>query len=216
MTSLCYAERQTRMLGVKNVRYAQADLMQLQETGLTFDVIESTGVLHHLADPLFGWRVLLSLLRPNGVMNIALYSEIGGRDIVLAQRLVATRGYRATADDIRKCRAEIIDSPVGSRLRNVVAAMDFFSLDECRDLLFHVQEHRFTIPQIASFLADNNLDFIGFELEPQIRVGYLRSFPADIGMTNLSNWHEFETKHPDTFFGMYNLWVRRRGAVSKS
>src|SRR4051794_29009761 len=117
MTSLCYAERQTRMLGVKNVRYAQADLVQLQETGLTFDVIESTGVLHHLADPLFGWRVLLSLLRPSGVMNIALYSEIARRDIVLAQRLVATRGYRATADDIRKCRAEIIDSPVGGRLR---------------------------------------------------------------------------------------------------
>ena len=40
-----------------------------------FDLIESDGVLHHLADPCAGWRVLLSLLRPGGLMCIGLYSE---------------------------------------------------------------------------------------------------------------------------------------------
>jgi 2-polyprenyl-3-methyl-5-hydroxy-6-metoxy-1,4-benzoquinol methylase len=210
MASLCYAARQTRALGQENIRYAQADIMRLGETGLSFDVIESTGVLHHLADPLSGWRVLLSLLRPGGVMFVALYSEIARRDIVAAQNHAAARGYRPTPGDIRRCRADIIESPPGSPLRNVMAARDFFSLDECRDLLFHVQESRFTLPQIASFLAENGLDLIGFELEPSVWRGYSQAFPADQAMTNLTNWHAYETKHPDTFFGMYNFWIQKR------
>ena len=44
-----------------------------------FDVIEANGVLHHLASPFEGWRVLLALLRPGGAMRIGLYSELARR-----------------------------------------------------------------------------------------------------------------------------------------
>ena len=53
----------------------------------------------------------------------------------------------------------------GRRFQNVAASGDFFSTSGCRDLLFHVQEHRFTIPQIAAFLAENDLAFVGFDLD---------------------------------------------------
>ena len=94
LTSLCYAQRQTRALGLNNIHYAQADIMNLPSIGRTFDVIESGGVLHHLADPFAGWRVLLSLLRPGGIMRLGLYSEIARRDIVAARDFIAARGYR--------------------------------------------------------------------------------------------------------------------------
>ena len=45
---------------------------------------------------------------------------------------------------------------------------DFFSTSECRDLLFHCQEHRFTLPQISAFLAESGLAFLGFELEGSV------------------------------------------------
>ena len=64
-------------------------------------------MLHHLAKPEDGWRVLLSLLRPRGEMRIGLYSENARRSIVEARALIAERGYRPTVDDIRKCRQEI-------------------------------------------------------------------------------------------------------------
>ena len=41
---------------------------------------------------------------------------------------------------------------------------DFFTLSECRDLLFHVHEHRHTLAQIADFLTENDLTFLGFDL----------------------------------------------------
>jgi hypothetical protein len=36
-------------------------------------------------------------------------------------------------------------------------------MQECRDLLFHVQEHRFSLPQIGATLEELGLDFVGFE-----------------------------------------------------
>ncbi len=61
---------------MQNIEYAQADLLALGSLGRTFDVIEATGSLQALAAPMTGWRVLLSLLRPGGLMKIGLYSEL--------------------------------------------------------------------------------------------------------------------------------------------
>src|SRR5262249_17398233 len=65
-TSLGYAKARSEALGVGNVTYAQADILRLGSIERTFDLIQSDGVLHHLADPFAGWRVLLGLLRPGG------------------------------------------------------------------------------------------------------------------------------------------------------
>ncbi len=108
-TSLAYAERKTRELGRGNIAYGQADILKLGALGRTFDVIESSGVLHHLAEPFAGWRALLSLLRPGGFMTIGLYSELARAEIVAARAFIAERGYGATAEDIRRCRQELLD-----------------------------------------------------------------------------------------------------------
>ena len=51
---------------MSGIEFAQADLLELGAIGRTFDVVECSGVLHHLADPFAGWRALLPLLRPGG------------------------------------------------------------------------------------------------------------------------------------------------------
>ena len=210
LTSLCYAQRKTRELGLNNIHYAQADIMKLPSLGRTFDVIEASGVLHHLADPFVGWRVLLSLLRPGGIMLLGLYSETARRDIVAARDFVAARGYRPTADDIRRCRQELLDCADGTPLKNVTLTVDFFSVSECRDLMFHIQEHRLTLPEIAAFLAENNLQFLGFDIDLQTCRNYARQFPGDIAMTDLAQWHRYETDNPRTFLKMYQFWVQRK------
>jgi SAM-dependent methyltransferase len=98
LASLCYAKSKSLALGLDNIEYAQADLLELGSIGRSFDVIITSGVLHHLADPLAGWRTLLACLRPNGLMCIGLYSEIARRDVVAARTYIAERGYGASAD----------------------------------------------------------------------------------------------------------------------
>ena len=150
LASLAYARRKTRELGLRNIEYAHADILRLGTIGRSFDRIESVGVLHHLAEPLAGWRVLVSLLRPGGRMRIGLYSQPARELIAEARARIAERGYRATPDDIRRCRQEMIGEP--DRWRTLIEPNDFYSMSGCRDLLFNVMEHCFTIPQIAAFL----------------------------------------------------------------
>jgi tetratricopeptide (TPR) repeat protein/ubiquinone/menaquinone biosynthesis C-methylase UbiE len=205
VASLSYALRKTRELGLVNVEYAQADILALGSLGRSFDLVDASGVLHHLADPMAGWRILLSLVRPNGFMRIGLYSELARRDVVAAQRLAVERGYRAMPEDIRRLRQELMDTP----LRTVAKFHDFFSMSECRDLLFHVQEHRHTIGEIQSFVRAEKLNFIGFEIDGARQQAYRAAFPQDPSMTNLDHWRTFEAEHPDAFAGMYQFWLQR-------
>lgn len=209
MTSLAYARRKTRELGLRNIDYAQADILELATIDRSFDSIESVGVLHHLAEPLAGWKVLVSLLRPGGTMRIGLYSELARRVIVEARSRIAARNYRATADDIRRCRQEIFRE--AEQWKPLIGAKDFYSTSGCHDLLFNVMEHRLTIPEIAAFLNEHGLTFQGFEPfdDPTVLEKFREQFPGTADETNLDQWHRFEVEHPETFWDMYVFTVRK-------
>jgi hypothetical protein len=84
-------------------------------------------------------------------------------------------------------------------------------LSECRDLLFHVQEHRMTLPQIRDLLAANGLTFLGFEVDFRTAQKYAARFPADKAMLDLDGWDQFEQDHPYTFASMYRFWIQKAG-----
>lgn len=209
LSSICYALRKTRELGITNIEYAHADIMQLGGITRTFDIIEAGGVLHHLADPFLGWRTLLARLRPGGFMRVGFYSQVARRHVVKAREFIAARGYASTADGIRRFRQDLARGEAGVELQSLTKVPDFYSTSECRDLLFHVQEHRLTLEQIESFLAECGLQFLGFELELTVLHQYHARFTGDPAATNLRNWARFEADHPDTFTGMYRFWIQR-------
>jgi len=79
----------------------------------------------------------------------------------------------------------------------------------CQDLIFHVQERQYTFPEIGQLIESLGLKFIGFELRDcSAHSPYRKHFPDDASLSNLNNWHEFEVAYPDTFSGMYQIWVR--------
>jgi 2-polyprenyl-3-methyl-5-hydroxy-6-metoxy-1,4-benzoquinol methylase len=207
LTSLAYAVRKSREAGA-TIEYGQADITAFAPTDRSFDVIEASGVLHHLADPMQGWSALLRLLKPGGFMRLGFYSDLARTDIKAAQSLISVRGIASTPDAIRRYRQEAMSS-VDPRYAGIVGSPDFYSTSACRDLLFHVQEHRLTLPQIGAFLRENRLTLLGFELDAPILAKYRARFPGDPAMTDLANWHRFETENPATFRGMYQFWVQK-------
>jgi len=209
LSSICYALRKTRELGIENIEYAQADILQLGGIGRTFDIVASVGVLHHLADPFTGWRTLLSLLRPGGFMQLGFYSRLARRYVVKARELVAARGYGSAADEIRRFRRDLVARDADPMLQWLSNVPDFYSTSECRDLVFHVQEHSLTLDQIESFLAESGIHFIGFELPPAVTHAYRARFSGDPAGIDLRNWARFEADHPDTFAGMYQFWIQK-------
>jgi tetratricopeptide (TPR) repeat protein/SAM-dependent methyltransferase len=212
LASLSYAKRMAENFGLTNIEFGQADLMMLGAIGRKFDFIDASGVLHHLADPWAGWKILLSLLRPGGVMQVGLYSELARQNIVAARALIAERGYRPSPEDIRRCRDYIIATK-DPLLKSLVERGDFFTISECRDFLFHVQEHRVTLPQIKAFLAASGVQFTGFIPVPSIMRQFAARFPERSALHDLDCWHSFETEAPATFGAMYQFWVRNPAAL---
>ncbi|HKU46502.1 MAG TPA: methyltransferase [Burkholderiales bacterium] len=201
--SLGYALRKTREVGLQNVEYRRADILGLGGYGGRFDLIECSGVLHHLQDPAEGLRILAGLRKPGGLMRIGLYSAAGRRQIARARELIAARGFRPDLEGIRACRAALRDDP---QFAQIVRNEDFYSASGCRDLLFHVQEHNFTLPQIEAMLARLGLRFLGFEFPDsgETMARFQGRFP---GSTSLADWAAFENDYPDTFGRMYQFWA---------
>ena len=208
--SLAYAVRKTREIGLPNVQYGQADLLHIEAIGRTFDVIEAGGVLHHLEDPFGGWRALAAVLRPGGFMYVGLYSASGRRDVTAIRDLIDRCGYGETAEQIRRFRQDLIAGADTNDFSDILRVADFFSGSGCRDLLFHRQERPVTIPQIAEFLDETDLDFLGFVVDARVLRHFTDRFPGNDNVRDFAKWHLFERENPKVFAGQYHLWLQRR------
>ena len=207
--SLAYAARSAAAHGASNIAFAQADLLALRSVEQRFDVVSSVGVLHHLADPLAGLRVLTSLLRPGGVLQIGLYSERARQGIAAAREWVASRGFGATHDDLRRARQALRDDREAPTLP-LARLRDAHAASTLRDLLFHAQEQAFTLPAVGRLLDAAGLELLGFVLPPVVHAQYAARFPEDRAGVDLARWDAFEADHPDTFTGMIVFWARVR------
>ena len=160
-----------------------------------------------MREPIEGLKILINLIETNGVLKLGLYSEIAREQIIKARDLIDKNKYDSSIKDIRNCR-EMIKKHKDELIQKIVNRYDFYSTSNTRDLIFHVKEHRFSIPQISEILKKFNLEFLGFT-NSEIKKKYIQAFPNDKKCTSLKNWHEFEKKNKEIFIGMYNFWVRK-------
>jgi len=208
--SLAYAIRKARGYNIKNIRFAQCDIHAVTKLNRQFDIIECSGVLHHLKDPMMGWRLLVDRLRPGGLMFIALYSALGRREVIKIRGDVARRGGAVNDEFIRSYRRELmLKKPEIIDSGNLPNRWDFFSMSACRDLLFHVVEHQYTIQGIRKCLTELGLEFHGFELPGLLGDRYWSAFPSGSKWLDLDAWQMFEEKHPNTFISLYSFWTRK-------
>ncbi len=208
LASLAYAKRKIDEIGNKNVEFLQGDILLLKNINKKFDVIECDGVLHHMKEPLEGLKVLIELLEPHGFLKLGLYSELSRQHIVKIREFIKKKNFKNTIKDIRNCRDEIMKQNDDQLLHKVINNYDFYSTSGTRDLIFHVQEHRFTIPKISKILKSLNLEFLGF-INPFIKKKFSKFFTNDKNNLSLDNWDKFERDNPNTFDGMYQFWVRK-------
>ena len=210
LSSLAYAKRKTNEFEIANIEYMQADILDLANLGKTFDVIESSGVLHHMEDPMAGWKVLADCLRPGGLMRIGLYSEFARTEIVKLRSDIQLHGVESTAKEIRLFRMHQIQN-AGEAELPIATFRDFFSISELRDLLFHVQEHRFTTRQLKTSLDELGLDFCGFQMPSlEMKRNFQIENPGEEALFDLEKWHQHEQSAPNIFSGMYQFWCQKQ------
>ena len=207
LTSLAYAKRKSNELGCTNLEYLQADILHLHQMGREFDIIESAGVLHHMNEPMDGWRVLVDLLKPGGLMMIGLYSELARQHVMRVRKEIGLLKLGTSGAEIREFRQSLAESHDENHQR-LTETDDFFSLSMLRDLIFHVQEHRFTLPQIKNCVDDLGLNFCGFENKDAIS-NFREFYGKESDIYDLTLWHQYEERNPLAFAQMYQFWCQK-------
>jgi len=207
LASLSYAKRKTEELGIQDIDYMQADILDLGKLHRQFDIVESAGVLHHMDDPLAGWRVLTDCLKPGGLMKIGLYSEMARQYIVEMRQEIGKAGIGSSDAAMKSFRKTVMKSDQNHH-KKILNSSDFYSLSTLKDLLFHVQEYRFTIPQIHDSLAELGLKFCGFESDKI--VSHFEQTNTGVGDPyDLDRWQAYEEANPRAFVGMYQFWCQK-------
>ena len=200
-------QKEINELSFNNIDYLQTDILHLHQINREFDIIQSAGVLHHMDEPMAGWRVLVDLLKPGGLMMIGLYSELARQDIVEVRKEIASLGIGTSASEMRNFRELSIVSETHN-VKQLSKMSDFFSLSEFRDLIFHVQEHRFTLPKIKNCLDELGLMFCGFE-NKEVISNFRKIHGNEADIYDLELWHQYEERNPRAFIGMYQFWCQK-------
>lgn len=203
--SLAYAQRMASELGVTNVRFVQGDLLDLHHLGDSFDFVTSTGVLHHMADPAAGLDAVIAAIRPAGLLRLSLYSHHARAPVRAAHQVMRERGWQPVPEDIHAFRCHVLNLPLEAPLARLRDSDDFYTLSGCRDLVFHVHEHQFTLSEIEALIGELNL--IGFDASPDA-LSLFSSRYGDADRLDLKLWDQLEQQHPALFVGMYQLLVQ--------
>ena len=96
-------------LGLQNIDYIQADILDLGKLNMKFDIIKSVGVLHHLDEPTAGWWMLTNCLKSGGLIKIVFYSELARQDIVKMPEELDQSGIGTGDAAIKSLRNDIIN-----------------------------------------------------------------------------------------------------------
>lgn len=212
-SSIAYGMRMAEELGyLPRITFLHGDLMKVGELDKKFDYVVSSGVLHHLKEPDKGLAAILETLKPGGKMSISLYSKIA-RDMILnpASDYIKEKGYTSSLDDIRTFRQDIFKLPPDDPRTLCTRAGDFFNLSECNDLLFHVQEHRYTFPLIQEMADRHGLAPYSVSLSPQRKRVFAEMFP-DGHLSDLALMDQYEHENPEAFAEMYKVYFQRKGS----
>ena len=204
--SLAYSTLKAKELGIENVKFYHADILHLPDSLGKFYYIECCGVLHHMGNPLDGFKKLLSMLEPGGVMKIALYSTIARRKITLERNKIAKLKLEPTEKNIRMYRQALMNKIPRSPI--TTSFTDFYNLSECRDLLFHQHEKTYTWPEIESICKNLDLNFLGIFDNLSIDNAF-KEFNDKGDPTSFADLETFENANPDAFSSMYQFLVQK-------
>jgi SAM-dependent methyltransferase len=149
--------------GLFNLELHLLPIEDLPTLGRDFDLIVSTGVLHHMADPQAGMNAVASCLRPDGAIGIMLYAKYGRFGLELLQsvfRDLELGQNEASIGLVRQALSMLpADHPVQPYLR---MARNLPNDAVLVDTFLHGRERSFTIDDCIDLVTSAGLVFQGW------------------------------------------------------
>ena len=159
-TSLAHERYLQERHGLDNLKLFKGDLLEVGSLGETFDVILSTGVLHHLADPGAGLAALRDVLAPDGVMVLMLYGQTVRTGVYMLQDAFRRIGVPQDENGVARVRGIIAELPARHYAQDYIRAADELKHDTALvDTFLHPQDRAYTVPQLLDLVEASGLSF---------------------------------------------------------
>lgn len=162
--SLEMAKKYAGELQIKNVQFIQDDIMTM-DLNRQFDIIISSGVIHHLSNPSIGIKNLNKHLKKQGVIVAMVYGEYGRFEIGLFQEALKTiSGKRIDfAEGIDMVRKILNDIDADKRIANIAWKQDVLKGEQhIVDLLLNVNEFRYNVKSLRSMIEAGGMKLYEF------------------------------------------------------
>lgn len=159
------ATEQVKARNIKNLRFQEVNLMTLEGLEVPpggFDIIYSSGVVHHLQSPAEGLRKLRSVLAPHGVIAFMVYGRYGREPLY---RLVRAIDLVVTRNTPIKERLAIGRALAGQAQTDALTAGPFGNPVNANDVEFvdrylNVNETSYSVAELFTLIESTGFKFL--------------------------------------------------------
>jgi len=143
-----------------NLQLHRLPIEQVANLNREFDLIISTGVLHHLADPDAGLRALAQCLRVDGVLALMLYASYGRLGVEILQSVFADLELGRNEQSLAWIRDAVRQvNPQHPLVGYLQIAPDLTDDAGLIDTFVNARERSYTIDECRAFVNDAGLVF---------------------------------------------------------
>jgi SAM-dependent methyltransferase len=150
--SLLLGAEAARRFGLDRIQFVETDLQRPSLRASSFDVVYSSGVLHHTPDPRTSFARIAKLARPGGIIVVGVYNAFARLPLRVRRLIARLSGYRWIPFD-----------PVLRDRENEPERREAWLRDQYR----HPEEHRHTLTEVQGWFVENDVE-------------YMRSYPSTL------------------------------------
>jgi len=146
--------------GLWNLELRLLPIEQLPTLGRDFDLVVSTGVLHHMAEPLAGMKALAQCLRPEGVVAVMLYAKYGRLGVELLETVFRDLGLEQDDASVRVVKETISLLPATHPVRSYLKLGGNVQHDAVLvDTFLHGRARNYTVDDCLDLVGSAGLEF---------------------------------------------------------
>jgi SAM-dependent methyltransferase len=149
--------------GLDNLELHLLPIEEVSTLSRDFDLIVSTGVLHHMADPLAGLTALGRCLRTDGALGVMLYAKYGRIGVDMLESAFGDLGLTQDDTSVQLVKEAIAVLPADHPVRTYLkAARDLVSDGALVDTFLHSRQRSYTVEECLELVSSAGLAFQGW------------------------------------------------------
>lgn len=161
--SLAHEQHLKEKHGLSNLELLRLPIEEAPNLGREFDLVVSTGVLHHMSDPLAGMKALGACLSRDGVAGVMLYAKYGRVGVEALQAVFRDLGLRQDEPSLELVKETLGLLPREHLLQPYVPIAPDLQFDAgLVDAFLHGRDRSYSVEDCMDLAASAGLVFQGW------------------------------------------------------